>query len=56
VGECAERAGAIKIVPIPGRKREHWLEQNVKALDMTLDEQAMNDLDQLGDQVVGARY
>jgi aryl-alcohol dehydrogenase-like predicted oxidoreductase len=46
----------IPVVPIPGTKRVHWLEENVRALDLTLDEQALADLDPLGDQVVGARY
>ena len=46
----------IPVVPIPGTKRVRWLEENVQALDLTLDEQALADLDPLGDQVVGARY
>jgi aryl-alcohol dehydrogenase-like predicted oxidoreductase len=46
----------IPVVPIPGTKRVRWLEQNVGALDLVLDEQALAELDPLGDQVVGARY
>ena len=50
-----ERLG-VPVVPIPGTKRVKWLEQNVAALDITLtaDERAV--LDQLADQVAGARY
>lgn len=44
------------VVPIPGTKRVRWLEQNVAALDITLDEEAFAALDPLGAQVVGARY
>jgi aryl-alcohol dehydrogenase-like predicted oxidoreductase len=33
-----------------------WLEENVAALDVELDEAALAELDALGDQVVGARY
>ncbi|MEO9138685.1 MAG: aldo/keto reductase [Jatrophihabitans sp.] len=51
----AERLG-IAVVPIPGTKRMTWLEQNVGALDVTLDESDLAELDPLGDQVVGARY
>lgn len=46
----------IPVVPIPGTKRVQWLEQNVAALDVTLDEHALAELDPLGEQVVGARY
>lgn len=46
----------IPVVPIPGTKQVRWLEQNVRALDLVLDEQALADLDPLGAQVVGARY
>jgi aryl-alcohol dehydrogenase-like predicted oxidoreductase len=44
------------VVPIPGTKRVRWLEENVAALDVELDEAALAELDALGDQVVGARY
>jgi aryl-alcohol dehydrogenase-like predicted oxidoreductase len=33
-----------------------WLEQNAAALDVRLDDEALAELDPLGDQVVGARY
>jgi aryl-alcohol dehydrogenase-like predicted oxidoreductase len=51
----SERLG-VPIVSIPGTKRVRWLEQNVAALDVTLDEAALKELDPLGQQVVGARY
>jgi aryl-alcohol dehydrogenase-like predicted oxidoreductase len=51
----ADRLG-IPVVPIPGTKQVRWLEQNVAALDLMLDEQALAELDPIGDQVVGARY
>ena len=46
----------IPVVPIPGTKRVRWLEQNVAALDLSLDDDALAELDPLGDQVAGARY
>jgi aryl-alcohol dehydrogenase-like predicted oxidoreductase len=46
----------IPVVPIPGTKRVGWLEQNVAALEVSLDAAARAQLDRLGDQVVGARY
>jgi aryl-alcohol dehydrogenase-like predicted oxidoreductase len=33
------------IVPIPGTKRRTWLEENVRALDLRLDEAALAQLD-----------
>jgi aryl-alcohol dehydrogenase-like predicted oxidoreductase len=51
----ATRLG-IPLVPIPGTKRVRWLEQNVAALDVELSADELMSLDQLGDQVVGARY
>jgi aryl-alcohol dehydrogenase-like predicted oxidoreductase len=51
----AERLG-VPVVPIPGTKRVRWLEQNVASLDVQLDEEALKELDPLGEQVVGARY
>jgi aryl-alcohol dehydrogenase-like predicted oxidoreductase len=51
----SERLG-VPIASIPGTKRVRWLEQNVAALDVTLDEAALKELDPLGAQVVGARY
>ena len=50
-----ERLG-LSIAPIPGTKRTKWLEQNVGALDVTLDGTDLAELDPLGSQVVGARY
>lgn len=46
----------IPLAPIPGTKRVQWLEQNVAALDVVLDDAALAELDPLGDRVVGARY
>jgi aryl-alcohol dehydrogenase-like predicted oxidoreductase len=46
----------LTVVPIPGTKRVKWLEQNVAALDVTLDDEALTELDGLGATVVGARY
>ena len=51
----AARLG-IPIVTIPGTKRVKWLEQNVAALDVTLDAESLAELDPLGAQVAGARY
>jgi aryl-alcohol dehydrogenase-like predicted oxidoreductase len=51
----AARIG-VPVVAIPGTKRVKWLEQNVAALDITLDADELAELDPLGDQVVGARY
>jgi aryl-alcohol dehydrogenase-like predicted oxidoreductase len=55
VSAQADRLG-LSVVPIPGTKRVRWLEQNVGALDLVLDDQALADLDPLGAQVLGARY
>jgi aryl-alcohol dehydrogenase-like predicted oxidoreductase len=46
----------VPVVPIPGTKRITWLEQNVAALDVTLTEDDLHELDALADTVVGARY
>ncbi|HEV7202974.1 MAG TPA: aldo/keto reductase [Jatrophihabitans sp.] len=46
----------VPVVPIPGTKRITWLEQNVGALDVQLDESDVTELDALADRVVGARY
>jgi aryl-alcohol dehydrogenase-like predicted oxidoreductase len=46
----------LPVVPIPGTKRVKWLEQNVAALDVQLDETDLAELDPLADQVVGTRY
>jgi aryl-alcohol dehydrogenase-like predicted oxidoreductase len=51
----AARLG-VSIVPIPGTKRIRWLEQNVAAVDISLDADDLAILDPLGDRVVGARY
>jgi aryl-alcohol dehydrogenase-like predicted oxidoreductase len=46
----------IPVVPIPGTKRIKWLEQNVAALDVQLDETDLAELDALDQLVVGGRY
>ncbi len=46
----------VDVVPIPGTKRVRWLEQNVGALEVSLDADDLAELDPLADQVVGARY
>ena len=46
----------VPVVPIPGTKRVKWLEQNVGALDVRLDDADRTELDALADQVVGTRY
>jgi aryl-alcohol dehydrogenase-like predicted oxidoreductase len=51
----AARLG-VAIVPIPGTKRIRWLEQNVAAVEITLDADELEVLDALADNVVGARY
>jgi len=55
VGVQGTRLG-ISIVPIPGTKRVKWLEQNVGAVDLTLDTETLRALDGLVEQVVGSRY
>jgi aryl-alcohol dehydrogenase-like predicted oxidoreductase len=46
----------VPVVPIPGTKRRRWLDENVGALDVQLDEADLADLDPLADRVVGGRY
>lgn len=46
----------VPIVAIPGTKRVRWLEQNVAALDVRLDADALTRLDGLAGLVQGARY
>jgi aryl-alcohol dehydrogenase-like predicted oxidoreductase len=51
----SDRLG-VPIIPIPGTKRVKWLEQNVAALDVHLDDAALARLQPLGTQVSGERY
>src|SRR5215475_2314937 len=51
----SQRLG-VPLVPIPGTKRVKWLEQNVAALEVTLDADDLAVLDPLANQVVGSRY
>jgi len=44
------------IVPIPGTKRRSYLEQNMKALDVTLNADEINNLNLALSQVAGLRY
>ncbi|WP_375474803.1 aldo/keto reductase [uncultured Jatrophihabitans sp.] len=46
----------VSVVPIPGTKRIKWLEQNVAALDIELDDQDLTALNALADTVTGPRY
>jgi aryl-alcohol dehydrogenase-like predicted oxidoreductase len=46
----------VPVVPIPGTKRRKYLEENVAALDLTLDGNDLAELDPLSEHVVGARY
>jgi aryl-alcohol dehydrogenase-like predicted oxidoreductase len=46
----------ITVVPIPGTRRVQRLEENAAAADLHLNQDALNRLDALGAQVVGARY
>jgi len=46
----------IPVVPIPGTKRRRWLEENAASMEVSLDQEALAELDPLGEQVVGARY
>ncbi|MHB1596404.1 MAG: aldo/keto reductase [Streptosporangiaceae bacterium] len=46
----------VPVVPIPGTKRVKWLEENVRAAEITLTDAERALLDPLGEKVVGARY
>jgi aryl-alcohol dehydrogenase-like predicted oxidoreductase len=46
----------IPVVPIPGTKRRKWLEQNVAAVDVQLDDADLAELNALDALVVGGRY
>jgi len=50
-----ERLG-VPVVPIPGTKRVKWLKENIGALDVTLTDDDLAQLDPLASQVVGGRY
>lgn len=45
----------VPVVPIPGAKRMKWLEQNVSALDVILEADALTRLRPLGDMAHGNR-
>lgn len=44
------------IIPIPGTKREKYLLENVEAVNITITEDEMNELNKLSDLVTGDRY
>jgi aryl-alcohol dehydrogenase-like predicted oxidoreductase len=44
------------VVPIPGTKRVHYLEENARALDLRLSEGQLDELDGLHEQTAGERY
>jgi aryl-alcohol dehydrogenase-like predicted oxidoreductase len=46
----------ISVVPIPGTRSRTRVEENVKALDLTLDDAELAVLEPLGTQVAGARW
>ena len=46
----------VPVAAIPGTKRVKWLEQNAAALDVTLTDDELAQLDPLATQVAGARY
>jgi aryl-alcohol dehydrogenase-like predicted oxidoreductase len=51
-----QQVWGLPVVPIPGTKRVHWLEQNVAAFDVRLPSEALDRLDGLGAQAVGDRH
>lgn len=51
----APRLG-VSVVPIPGTRRAERLDQNVASLDVTLDADALAQLQPLSDNVAGGRY
>ncbi|ORA12113.1 aldo/keto reductase [Mycobacterium arosiense] len=51
----APRLG-VPVAPIPGTRHANRLEQNIAALDVELDEDALAQLQPLSDLVVGGRY
>jgi aryl-alcohol dehydrogenase-like predicted oxidoreductase len=51
----ASRLG-VPVVPIPGTRHAHRLDQNVSSLDVVLDDAALDQLQPLSDQVAGGRY
>jgi aryl-alcohol dehydrogenase-like predicted oxidoreductase len=46
----------VAIAPIPGTKRRRWLRENVAAMDLTLTDRDLAELDGLADRVTGTRY
>jgi aryl-alcohol dehydrogenase-like predicted oxidoreductase len=46
----------VPVVPIPGTRHADRLDQNVGALDVELDDDALQQLQPLSDQVAGGRY
>ena len=56
VAAQAGPTGVPGVVAIPGTKRRRWLEQNVGAVDVVLDDEALTALDGLAGRVQGERY
>ncbi len=54
--DAQQDALGIPIVAIPGTKRRRWLEENVASRSVVLTTDDRSALDDLADQVVGARY
>jgi len=50
-----ERLG-VPVAPIPGTKRVKWLKENIGALDVTLTDDQLAQLDPLASQAAGSRY
>jgi aryl-alcohol dehydrogenase-like predicted oxidoreductase len=50
-----ERLG-VPVAPIPGTKRVKWLKENIGALDVTLTDDELAQLDPLASQAAGSRY
>jgi len=46
----------VPVVPIPGARRPEHVTQNALAADLVLDGEALQELEGLGDRVVGERY
>jgi aryl-alcohol dehydrogenase-like predicted oxidoreductase len=51
----ADRLG-VSVVPIPGTRHAHRLDENVASLDVQLDDDALAELQPLSDLVKGGRY
>ncbi|MET7620101.1 aldo/keto reductase [Streptomyces sp. NPDC005408] len=50
------RVHGLTVVPIPGTRKRTRVEENTRALRITLSEEALSLLDRIADQVAGVRY